>query len=471
MDMRIPKELRKVVVAPQTAVPPGQLWQMYTDKVECAQGDPGAILESVRMCLKSDDDLDLRFMIAALTELGSSFDFNSFWGSADKQILTKNVFFKYLIADLIEQADSIPSSAVPQILYSLACLEYRPARLMRPLIADVRVNLQRYTLPVLSHLAFSVAMLNPAEEEIVHELLTEAMNRWGDFPETGSLHDWAQLAFTSVLHGAFDGGLQAFVRNAVSHIRTTAQLSKSGWAQFFIYQTMYAVDVERPSPGLQLAIPGWVQEHLDYRWLDRVITHCQPQGSDLLQLDVDAALKRTNTQAILNCSAGRDTDEKHCWFVGHRLSPKIAFEYNSHLACEKGENRPSGWVALKTRLLQKCGYSVVVIHKALWEKLDEKQKDEQIMYFRAKLGYLHEASSEDAAKSAPPTRSLKEGKVKWEDQPDWVPHLREPELHFTVHGYKPKDNPGFKGGVQVNKRRRFIANGNHNWVNSLAPKG
>jgi hypothetical protein len=121
---------------------------------------------------------------------------------------------------------------------------------------------------------------------------------------------------------------------------------------------------------------------------------------------------------------------------------------------------------------------VAVLNKGSWDKLTEAQKDEKIHLIRAKLGYVHDSALESKRPSAevPKKRGegvtrLKEGAIKWEDQPDWKPHLREPELEFTVHGYKPKDNPGFKGGVRVNHRRRFIANGNHNWVNSLSPKG
>ena len=480
LDMRAPKELKRVIIgAEKRAIPPGELWKQYAAVVQSAQGDPGVIMGAVREYMKTDDDLDIRFLVVALAELGSAFDLNSFWAAGDKQILTSNVYFKYLIADLIEAKDSIDPSQAPVILYSLACLDYRPARLMTSLIAHLRDNISSWRMEVLANLAWSLSALNVNDESIVSEILMETQTRFGVYPEAGSLHDWAQLAFACAMTGQYTG-CDVFMRNAVSHLRTTAQLDRSGWAQFWIYQTLYSVDVEKPAnaAAIQAAVPMWIQERLHFRWLDGILTTCQPQGSDLLQMDVDAALKRTNTQALINCSAGRDVDEHHCWFLGHKLNPKIAFEYNSFLPSGVDEFRPSGWLAMKTRLLRQFGYSVVQINKHTWDRLNEQQKDEQIMYLRAKLGYVHDAareskrpSQEVPKKRGEAVKTLKEGAVRWEDQPDWQPHMREPELEFTVHGYRPKGEPNFKGGVRVNHRRRYIANGNHNWVNSLAPKG
>ena len=480
LDLRVPKELKKVAVREKNlAVPPGELWRHYAETVQNAQGDPGTIMDAVRAYLRTEDDADVRFLITAVAELGSSFDANSFWATGDKQILTKNVFFKYLIADLIDKHSEIDAAQAPLLCYSLACLEYRPARLMGRLVELVRGNLGHWRLEVISNLAWSLSSLNVEDSGILGELLQEALTRFGEYPESGSVHDWAQLAFASAMTGRYSG-CETFLQNACHQLRTTAQLDRSGWAQFWLYQTLYAVDVEKPinASACQQAVPMWIQERLHFRWLDGILTTCQPQGADLLQLDVDAALKRTNTQALINCSAGRDSDKHPCWFVGHRLNPKIALEYNSALPTGNGDSRPSGWLEMKKRLLRKCGYSVVVLNSGSWDQLTEQQKDEQIMLLRAKLGYIHDAELESKRPSAdiPKKRgenvkTVKEGATRWEDQKDWEPHLREPELEFTVHGYRPKDNPNFKGGVRVNHRRRYIANGNHNWVNSLAPKG
>ena len=481
LDLRVPKELKKVLVGSgKDAIPPGELWKHYASIVESSSGDPGTIMKAVRQYMKSDDNLDIQFLVTALGELGSSFDPNSFWAAGDKQILTSNQYFKFLISDLIEAKDQIDAAQVPLVLFSLAALEYRPARLMDILIEHVRKNLSKWKLQVLSSFAWSLSSLNVADEDILRDIFNEAKVRFGEYPETGSLHDWAQLSFACVLKGDYSHGIETFLHNASTHLRTTAQLDRSGWAQFWIHQCLYCADIEKSEnlKEIQKAVPTWIQQRLSFRWLDGILTNCQPQGADLLQLDVDAALKRTNTQALINCSAGRENDEQHAWFVGHKLNPKIAFEYNSYLATSAGDFRPSGWLELKKRILQRIGFSVVVFNKPNWNQLTDTQKDEQIMLLRAQLGYIHDAGLESKrpSQTVPKKRgenvkSLKEGAIRWEDQPDWEPHLREPELEFTVHGYKPKDNPNFKGGIQVNRRRKFIANGTQNWVNSLAPKG
>lgn len=483
LDLRVPKELKKVNVrSDRNAIEPGRIWEHFARMAQDAQGDPGTIMEAVRSYMQSEDELDIRFLITALAELGSSFDPNSFWATGDKQILTRNMYFKYLIADLIEGKDRIEAGQVPLILYSLSCLEYRPARLMDSLVEKVRENLSQWRLEVLANLGWSLASLNLEDEQIVGEILKEAKTRFADYPEAGSVHDWAQLAFACTLKGLYcpEYGCWSFLANACSRVRTTAQLDRAGWAQFWLYQTLYCVHLEAPPAGQEIlkSVPMWIQERLHFRWLDGVLTNAQPQGADLFQLDVDAALKRTNTQARINCSVSRETDQHPCWFGGHKLNPKIVFEYNWGLPTQDGQFRPSGWIELKKRLFARMGFNTVVLNERSWAKLAEQEKDEQIMLLRLQLGYVHDAklesqrpSQEVPKKRGENVKSLKEGAVKWEDQPDWEPHLREPELEFTVHGYKPKDNPNFKGGVRVNHRRRYIANGNHNWVNSIAPKG
>lgn len=460
LETRVPKELKKLQTYDSHVL--GELWQSYSQHVANSAGDPGKILRHVAEYMKAEDEIDVRFIIQTLGELGSTFDFNSFWSSSDKEMLTSNKIFKWMISDLIDKR--VDPRDVPVIVFALACLEYRPVRLVDQLVNLAEQHRKEWTLPILANMAFSFAMLN-----VPNSLVSEAMRRFGKNPGAGTLHDWSQLAFAATIEGGSEGEL--FLKNASHQIRTKAQLDRSGWAQFFLYQAIYSMDV---LSGEANPLPPWVQEHLHHRWLSgSLLATCQPQGANSLQLDVDQALKRTSTNAVLNCSAGRDTDEQHCWFVGHKLvtpGKKIAIEYNTHLPDSNGMNLPSGWIKLKTRVLQKCGYSIAVIHKSDWSKFDEKQKDHQILLLRNQLGYM-DAEVQTEAKTSNGGRILQPGVVRWEDQPDWVPHMREPELHFTVHGYKPKDNPDFKGGIQVNKRRKYIANGNHNWVNSLSPKG
>jgi hypothetical protein len=464
MDLRVPKELKRVETRSTTAgIVPGELWRHFADQLNTCEGDPGKILKIANQYMKSTDDLDTRFIVRALYELGSSFDFNSFWATGDRQVLKDNMGFKNLIADLIEQADQIAPSDVPAVLYALACLEYRPRRLVDKLLPVVETHMDSWRFEVLSNLGFSIAVLG-GNANVVEKIFARIQES-----DAGDLHAWSQLAFAAVLAGESNYGFVAHcLARACACVKTQSHLDRSGWAQFFIYQSLYAADVERPIEleSVRSAIPEWIQQRIHFRWVDGgILTNCQPQGVDSFQMDVDRVLRRTNTQALVNCSVSRESDEKPCWFAGHKLNPKIALEYNSMLDTEL-----SGWHALKTRIMRKMGYTVAVIHRKQWSGLSDTQKDEQILLLRAQLGYVHDGSKQ-AKPTSRPTKTLSPETPKWEDQPDWQPHLREPELELTVHGYRPKDTPNFKGGVRVNFRRKHIANGNHNWVNSLAPKG
>lgn len=461
LEMRVPKELKRAVSRSAVVTAPGDLWRFYADKLHACNADPANILRVATEYLHASDALDVRFLVQAMSQLGCSFDPNSFWATGDKQLLKENRVFKFLVADLIA-APEIPAEHAPSLLYALACLEYRPKRLVDRLVVLVEQNLERWRGEVLANLSFSLAMLGgrqPVVEKLVEKLLEAKLD----------LHSWGQVGFSCVILGGDKNFQHAAIcmRNACALLRTQAHLDRSGWFQFFAYQTLYAAELERPQclDQVRSSIPKWVIDRIQFRWVEGgILTACQPQGVDLLQLDVDQCLRRTNTQALVNCSVD---DAKPAWFAGHKLNPKIALEYNSQL-----DETLTGWLSLKVRLMQRLGYSVAVIHKRQWTKLTEPQKDDQIMLLRAQLGYVHDqAVKQPTPSSERPTKALGTNVQKWEDQPDWVPHLREPQLELTVHGYKPKDNPNFKGGVRVNFRRKHIANGNHNWINSLQPKG
>merc|ERR1712023_445265 len=104
------------------------------------------------------------------------------------------------------------------------------------------------------------------------------------------------------------------------------------------------------------------------------------------------------TQALLNCSFGRDWDEQHCWFAGFMLEPKVALECDSMMPLGPGRPRPSGWLSLKSRILRKTGFKVVTLHDCFWTHLSEDQKDEQIMRLRAEAGYRHNRELEKQRK-------------------------------------------------------------------------
>ena len=50
-------------------------------------------------------------------------------------------------------------------------------------------------------------------------------------------------------------------------------------------------------------------------------------------------------------------------------------------------------------------------------------------------------------------------------------HIREPELAWTDHGWKPKNNPNFPFFVRVNRSRPYRSTGTTRFHNSLCPRG
>jgi len=245
----------------------------------------------------------------------------------------------------------------------------------------------------------------------------------------GSLHDWARATFAVVMADMYDVTvsphgpplLAALIERASGQVHGRQELDGSGWAQFFLYQTLYCVDVERPACEelVKRAMPMWIQERLHERWLDEIVLQSQPQGADKMQQDVDKCLRRTNTQALLNCSAGRDWDEQHCWFAGFLLKPRIALECDSMLPLGPGRPKPSGWLALKSRLLRKMGFKVVTIHRCFWDKLTDDQKDDQVLRLRVDLGYEHDKDLERRQRKIRQTAFQRGeyGKKSWEPLP------------------------------------------------------
>jgi len=340
----------------------------------------------------------------------------------------------------------------------MSCLEYRCGPLLPFLLEAVESQLSLWRTEVLSLLLHSVASLGlsgangqPVEFELLDgttsrdyshlcSLLAEELGRRlavvaeAGYAEGPSLQDSARAAFALVMADLYDasagtGGpgslLPTLVAAACAQVRGPEDLDASGWAQFFLYQTLYCVDVEKPAAeeAVKRAVPMWIQERLHQRWLDGIVLYAQPQGADTLQQNVDMALRRTRTQALLNCSAGRSWDEQHCWFAGFLLNPMIALECDSMLPLGPGRPRPSGWLTLKSRILQKMGYKVVTIHRCFWDALSEDQKDDQLMRLRSAVGYK---VAQDVRRVQKPIRQTPYRKEEREKRRTWEPLPTEP---------------------------------------------
>jgi len=317
----------------------------------------------------------------------------------------------------------LPDAAAPVLLYAMSCLDYRCAPLLPSLLDAVERQLVVCRTDVLTLVLHSLASLGlPGPEEqtvfdledgspsrcfralpgmVVNELgrraLAASMAELPDFDRV-SMQDWSRAAFAMAMANLYDTRvgdhevLPMLVAHACSGVKDVAHLDQGGWVQFFLYQTLYAVDVEKPGceEAVKRAMPMWIQERLHTRWLNDIVLSAQPQGADAMQREVDASLQRTGTQSLLNCSVGREWDEQHCWFTHFLLSPKIALECDSMQPLGLGRPLPSGWQQMKSRLLRRMGYRVVTLHNSIWKNLTEDQRDEQILQIRATLGYRHD---------------------------------------------------------------------------------
>lgn len=460
---RQPKELLRSDIFNE--LPPEDLTPQALTELERVSvlKDPAKVIDVVRKHQANGGGPDPPVLIRAFIQLGFLFDPNSFFATADKQRLTGHKYFRELAHDLAQVRAHIPDAAAPVLLYTMTCLEYRCAPLMPTLLDAVERHLLAWRTEVLSLLLHSLTALGlagqrEAGERVVFDVGRGELSRdysnlcvliarelgkralaasssGADAPgpeepeHTTALQDWSRAAFALTMAGLYDViaaegdafALPALVAQACSQIGSRQELDNSGWAQFFLYQTLYCVDVEKPGSeeAVKRAMPMWIQERLHEQWLDSIVLQAQPQGADELQKDVDASLKRTNTQALINCSTGRDWDEQHCWFAGFLVEPRVAIECDSLLPLQPGEPRPSGWLQLKSRLLKKMGYTVVTIHRCIWDKLTEDQKDEQILRLRAEVGYRHDKELEKKMKPVRQTAHTYKGiEAK---KKDWFP--------------------------------------------------
>eukprot|EP00913_Durusdinium_trenchii_P033487 g31352.t1 len=175
--------------------------------------NPAKVLEIYRRHVQSGG-MDATVLIRAFAQLGFLFDPNSFFSSADRQILTRHRDFRCLAHDLWKVRADLPDAVVPL--------------LMR---------------------------------------LGELANR--DADDETTVHDWARAAFALVMSNHCDAEgpsgvpvLPLFVSRACQLLATKTELENSGWAQFFLYQTLYCVDVEKPAceEAVKRAMPMWIQE-------------------------------------------------------------------------------------------------------------------------------------------------------------------------------------------------------------------
>ncbi|KAF4661014.1 hypothetical protein FOL47_006874 [Perkinsus chesapeaki] len=436
LDTMLPKELKKMdLTRIYQMIPPGGMSEFFLKRLHKTMrkgGNPARVLGLYKQYQKREDYPSMEFLVRCMVCLGYCFDWHSFWSVRDRQTLTATKMFRFLASDLVSGADKIRPRDHLGLLYALACLHYRPPALVPILLQGIESSLlvcKHWQMQLTAWPSLDLVIAKAKTASIPSEagmtenvpfklvygedftglldrVITEAYVRYGSMPEAGSIHDWAQLAYAMTLHGLYDlkgpAGelvLPVFLANACSGITSESIAENMGWAGYHIYMTLYSLDVEKPEAEIpaKKAVPMDIQLKLHTTWLRNILLPAQPQGSERLQLDVDAAFKRTNTQALINCSVGRPDDEQHTIFAGHKLNPGIAFEYDYLHPIAPDTPKVSGVVAHKLRLMRHFGIYSVVVHDCFWSKLTDDQKDEQVVVLRTKLGYIHDKAMEDSA--------------------------------------------------------------------------
>jgi len=298
LDALAPRALRRVKVFEN--LPPKDIVSYYHKKLDKAHSNPRTLIKIYREYMKTVDHPQYAFLVRCFHHLANTFGFNSFWSTRDKQLIHTIPSFKWLLFDLIERRHKLRAKFAPRLLYSMAAVEYRCWQLMPAILDLVEQHMSSWTLPALSTMALSLSLLGIGDTKgpntfgpvsdlsrdysgLVDRLVIEAARRFvwpqlreGASPDSrepsdyvlpdggeGTAFDWAALAFAVVINGTYDSPtaemtpLPYFLKYAVE--QAGDDLDESGWVQFFLYQTLYCCDVEKPKS--EIAIKRVSQTH------------------------------------------------------------------------------------------------------------------------------------------------------------------------------------------------------------------
>eukprot|EP00375_Theileria_parva_P002907 XP_765588.1 hypothetical protein [Theileria parva strain Muguga] len=288
---------------------------------------------------------------------------------------------------------------VPRMIFALSALEYRSWPLLTHLLELVQKHLKDWRISTISVMIGCLVKLGldniPNNSNLLPNVTSLLLNEVESRdPSYSSPFDWAILSYSLVLTNRYEwpnyenASLPVFLNRACKGLNLE-NLPLSGWTQYYLYISLYCTDVEKPRNEIQIkeSVPPEIQQSLHTRWLNEILIHSQPQGSEMLQKDVDTVLEGLgNTEGLINCSVGRGDDEQHCLFTGHLFpNRKLCFEYNYLMPMPDGTPVESGLVSFRRRLFNKFGYNTVVIHRHQWEKLTILEKEEQLLQILSKF--------------------------------------------------------------------------------------
>nr|PVC50320.1 hypothetical protein MACL_00002347 [Theileria orientalis] len=353
-----PKSLRRLKVFDET--PPEDFRKWFFERLTSHYSNPRSILRSPR----------------------------------DRQALVSLPLFKYLIFDLIERKHFIHDWRLSTLALMVGCL--------------VKLGFDNTNTP----------------ENNLHNIISLLLNEVETRdPADSTPFDWALLSYSLVLTNRYEwpdqenAALPLYLSRACRDLNLE-NLPLSGWTQYYLYMTLYCADVEKPrnESEIKRSIPFHLQESLYTRLLNEILIHAQPQGSEMLQKDVDTVLEGMgNTEALINCSVGRPDDEQHCLFAGHLFpNRRLCLEYNYLLPHPDGTPVEGGLVSFRRRLFNKLGYNTAVIHRFQWDALTVLEKEEQLLHILSKFPVVES----DLYDSRPEPKTFEDSNYKY------LKHLR-----------------------------------------------
>eukprot|EP00392_Amoebophrya_sp_AT5.2_P006393 g6405.t1 len=215
--------------------PPDQLDSRYAKKCLMVKANPARLLKLYELYAKKSDSVDSRFLVRVFcilaqtvahpncffttadrqrivsgTAAGSSSANSSFGSGQSAAATSNNLVFRKLCSDIAELQAEIRGKEVPQILFSMALLEYRFWQIGERLLCSVEENLHVYRFETLATVIWAMAKLNLGGV------------RTGRSGTTAGAAATASMT-TSEIEDRMDAG-----------------------TGYFIYQTLYCLDVLKP---------------------------------------------------------------------------------------------------------------------------------------------------------------------------------------------------------------------------------
>lgn len=459
-------------------------------------GNPSTLLSTANR-MRQMSNQSGKVLYEALALLGRMFSHNSHWTASDRLKLTQSQPFKNLCHDLtveLEDSQTSPDPLVEKnrssklfgaaesvdLLLGLANLNYRPPRLVTVLLRVLRNGRDALSVCQLADAAWALAWLgvgdhgrlnsfecdtsNTNHQHLVQSLASTALPILESVCSSSSSDEDKRLV---VLQSAVRIALSVYMSSSDSQ-EGPAGLSKG--SDLVRRALELAIPLLLEAPAMNYELGFWVElvlhgltleghewarnglfkeftDRIESLWIDRMLISGQPNGLSDLQMDVDRVLRDQRVPNRMNISVGAPADPSfHRWICSHQLSENLVLEYNEFLPIGSGVQKSGGWLSLKSKVLTRMGFRVVVVHAAEWNSLSEEQKADQVSLLVRK--YITQDMKEQRRKQTRPRgehdanqQSVPRSKLHETSRtPEpYIPDLRAPELTTTKRGLVPKN--------------------------------